>query len=678
MTLLLLLARATALLALSFVAARLLKRRSAELRADLWRATFVALAALPVATALLPGLRWLPPLDVAPALPARTTFSGASSIDVALPRGDVAAVAAFDAPSTDPAIAARPSEDAGRGVARTSSLWIAFFAVWLAGALVGLARIARGLLRASAIAREARTVSAGPVRVAASPRIDGGFVWDLRPFAAPTIVLASTSRGDAEWERAVLAHEQHHVERRDGPFLAFASLVAALLWPTPLVWTALRRLRLESERAADDAVLRAGVLPSEYARGLVVLATGPTALPAPGMSAGHLPRRVEALLEADVPRARSSRAARLATSLVALAICLPVAALSADLQEAAAPADDGLLARAVAALVEMQDPESGAWRGDVGFKLNYDWRVTAADVPHVGVTGLAVEALLASGHRPGEGRAGRALESGLAFLIDAQDEAGFITANGTRMRSHAYAMSALAAAVEAGDRREEVQQALVRALLFTTDAQSEKTGGWRFTPRSLDTDILETAYQMDAKIAAAMWLHAADRDRWMLTLSAAYPSSRRVWRYVRSLRVVERDDPSWGAFRYQAHPAARITPNTIAAGLLVMGSDLYNDVEQWKQNMTRLRQLRHERAARLDGAEGHFLTWDAELLVERHLEKEVGHELPVVLEQAALWRTETEAWLLVNQDARGGWRCSTGPGDAYMTAIGCLLLAPND
>ncbi|MEM1449929.1 MAG: M56 family metallopeptidase [Planctomycetota bacterium] len=675
MTLLLLLARATALVCLALLAARLLRGRSAELRADLWRATFVALAVLPLATASLPGLRWRPPIEATTlAVPAQA--ASAPAVDLAGAADESSIPATSEAERLAGATPATELEASGPAGSIAPRLAWTLVGLWIAGAALGLLRVVRGLSRARAIVRGARVESEAPVRVASSPRVEGGFVWDPRPFGAPTIVVAREPRGGEEWRRAVLAHELHHVERGDGPFLAFASVVAALLWPTPFVWIALRRLRLESERAADDAVLREGVRATDYAHGLVALAAGPDALPAPGMAAGHLPRRVEALLDVDVTRATPSRVARTAVAAAAVVAFLPVAALSAERQEAPARVSDGPHALAVAALLWLHDADAGAWCGDVGFKLNYKWRVTAADVPHVGVTGLAVEALFASGHRSGEGPAGRAIDAGLDFLIAHQDEAGYISAHGTRMRSHAYAMRGLAAAVAARSDREDVHDALAAALTFTIEAQSVATGGWRFTPSSRDTDILETAYQMDAMLAAhQLWV--VDGARWSKLSTACNESKRSTFRYVSSLRVSDPGGASDGAFRYQETSASRITPNTIAAGILVMGTEVYDDPERWSANLAQMRRLRARRAASLDDADGHFLTWDAELLVERIFDQHVRIGAPMVVEPASAWRAERRRWLLDHQLTDGGWRCTTGPGDAYTTAIGCLLLAPN-
>jgi beta-lactamase regulating signal transducer with metallopeptidase domain len=52
--------------------------------------------------------------------------------------------------------------------------------------------------------------------------------------------------------RAVLLHELAHVRRRDLVGHTIGRFACALYWFHPLVWTAAKRLRSESERACDD------------------------------------------------------------------------------------------------------------------------------------------------------------------------------------------------------------------------------------------------------------------------------------------------------------------------------------------------------------------------------------------------------------------------------------------
>src|SRR5205823_7929051 len=69
--------------------------------------------------------------------------------------------------------------------------------------------------------------------------------------------------------QAVLAHELCHVWRRDNLTSAIHMIVEAVFWFHPLVWWIGARLIEERERACDEAVLRLGNEPQEYAEGIL-------------------------------------------------------------------------------------------------------------------------------------------------------------------------------------------------------------------------------------------------------------------------------------------------------------------------------------------------------------------------------------------------------------------------
>lgn len=79
--------------------------------------------------------------------------------------------------------------------------------------------------------------------------------------------------------RAVLRHELAHFERADVLWHWLGLLTTSLWWWQPLAWLAVRRLRSETEQAADDVAVLAGANTHDYARTLVEIAAGiPTRL----------------------------------------------------------------------------------------------------------------------------------------------------------------------------------------------------------------------------------------------------------------------------------------------------------------------------------------------------------------------------------------------------------------
>jgi beta-lactamase regulating signal transducer with metallopeptidase domain len=73
--------------------------------------------------------------------------------------------------------------------------------------------------------------------------------------------------------RAIISHELAHHCRRDLPWQAFASLVAAFWWWNPAVWKLLGRLKSEVEFAADENVVSQQTSAVDYAEILLRVAS---------------------------------------------------------------------------------------------------------------------------------------------------------------------------------------------------------------------------------------------------------------------------------------------------------------------------------------------------------------------------------------------------------------------
>jgi pectate lyase-like protein/prenyltransferase/squalene oxidase-like repeat protein len=150
-------------------------------------------------------------------------------------------------------------------------------------------------------------------------------------------------------------------------------------------------------------------------------------------------------------------------------------------------------------LVEHQE-DNGAWRCNVGFKLNNDYKIEHANQPHVGITALAGTAFLASGSVPGRGPYADNVERALRFVMSCQQKNGYISANGTRMYEHAFATLFLAEAYGM-THDESVKTALQKAVEFTYKAQNSQ-GGWRYVPNAEDSDMSIVVCQVMALRAA--------------------------------------------------------------------------------------------------------------------------------------------------------------------------------
>lgn len=339
----LVLLKVTGLLLAASLAARVLQRASAGSRHLVW---LTALAAL-----LL-----VPPLAVWGPLPIRIlpeTLSPAAS------------------PAAEPiAFAPQPSgrligEPPGAGIVQPSgpspvetpnvlAEWTRRAAaspillLWAFGALVLLARLGLGAWSVRRIVRRSKPLDhpdwqtplyeiADRLGLERAPRLLRS--EDVKmPFAAglltATIVLPAESDGwTAERRIAVLIHELGHVRRRDLIGHTLGRIACAVYWFHPLVWTAARRLRAESERACDDLALAFGARPSDYAEHLLEIVTSVRNhyTPAVALAMAHRKEfegRMLAILNPELRRRGPSRAetAGLVGSLAVLALLMGAAA----------------------------------------------------------------------------------------------------------------------------------------------------------------------------------------------------------------------------------------------------------------------------------------------------------------------------------------------------------------
>ena len=318
--------RVSLVTAIALLALAILRTRSAALRHWVLASAIVCGLALPMVQPLVPSwevpVRLAAPVErapaPAPALPAATTATGSAAREPGKP---------FDPASVTAAL---------------GWLWLAgtaFFAALLVtglGRLVWLASRARPVENAAWQAQlddlSQRYGLTHPVRLLQSDRPALLVTWGLR---SPKILLpVAATAWSAERIRVVLAHELAHVVRNDWLTQIAADVLRALYWFNPLVWLAGRRLREESERACDDAVLESGVDATSYATHLLDVAKGFSThrrawSPAPAIaSPSHLERRVRAMLNARLNRRPLTPLARLIIAIAAVGATIPVAALA--------------------------------------------------------------------------------------------------------------------------------------------------------------------------------------------------------------------------------------------------------------------------------------------------------------------------------------------------------------
>lgn len=312
-----LLIRATVILVTGLGAVVVSRGASASTR-SLWLAvTFGALLLFPIATATLPPARLVVPM------PAATP-----------PAFRQASAPAHRAPSTE---LVRP---AGPHAAAPVSLreWLA--GVWLIGVALstlpfGLAVAAARRLRRGGTSwlRGARALDehleGSPRRSLEIIRVSALRVPCTIGFLRPVIAFpADAEAWDDEDIRRVLIHEYEHVRRGDWLIFLAARLACSLYWFHPLAWLALRRLRVETERACDDEVVRSADAPA-YAEQLVTLATRLSkGAAAPALSiagSSELTARVSSILDGKRRRAPTTRGSRWLTTACGCAMAGAIA-----------------------------------------------------------------------------------------------------------------------------------------------------------------------------------------------------------------------------------------------------------------------------------------------------------------------------------------------------------------
>ena len=320
-------AKATILLACAWITVIALRQRSSALRHHVWAAAILASLALPFFALLLPAWHSTT-LGNAAVLWSPSHANAAGSNSYAIPSIFVDAVAASSA---------------------FNKLVIAVLLAWVLGFSFVFVRLAAGLARLAWVSAHAKPLFdedwmravlelsqfhklARSVRLLqCGSSLAMPLTWGI---LRPVIVLPS---GAAHWtedrRRVVLSHELAHIARHDWLLQICAELARCFYWFHPLVWLAAARLRQESERASDDAVLRSGIAPSHYASQLLDLArtlensgrAWSTALAIARPS--NLERRFAAMLNPSLNRRHLSPKAKFLIPLLALCALVPLAAL---------------------------------------------------------------------------------------------------------------------------------------------------------------------------------------------------------------------------------------------------------------------------------------------------------------------------------------------------------------
>jgi len=342
------------LVAIAAGAAYLLRNRTAASRHAAWTAAVIGHLAIPALVLILPAWKmpvlpaasWMPVEALAPPVGGISAPAANASIDAGNP---VASPIPSDTKSSAAAPSPQPIPTVGTG---RPGLIPIIAAIWLAGALLVLLRLAFGTWRVGQLARDGARVEDGvwlsltqrlanrlgvtrPLILLRGERLAVPVTWGI---VYPAVLLPQDAdTWSEERRRFVLVHEMAHVKRFDALTQLLAQISLAVFWFDPLVWLAAHRMRVEREHACDDYVLRDGTAPSLYAGELLEMVrsigTPRHDRAAPAFAALAMARRSEfegrmlAILDPRLDRNTLSRRGTLMTAVIVALLTLPLAAL---------------------------------------------------------------------------------------------------------------------------------------------------------------------------------------------------------------------------------------------------------------------------------------------------------------------------------------------------------------
>jgi TonB family protein len=317
--------RASVPVVVALLACVLLRERSAAFRHAVLTAAAVGAASVIPLSVTLPS--WVPAFPVA--------------VGVSLESSAAAVVRASDAVSE----ATADVFPAVTGVTRF------LFVVWILGVLAGAGLLLIALARLVRMTARAERVADGPWRRLATKlaarhgikrSIDllaarDSVVATWGPFK-PRVLLPADARTWSEARIEVaLCHELAHVQRCDWAIQMGADLLRIVFWFNPLFWILCSRLRHESERACDEAVLETGIPAEAYASSLAEIARacrqGHPWLPS--MSIGRpstLEGRIAAMLNTSLNRQAPTRRAIAVVLTVLVAVVIPTSSFDVSAQ----------------------------------------------------------------------------------------------------------------------------------------------------------------------------------------------------------------------------------------------------------------------------------------------------------------------------------------------------------
>ena len=359
-------AKGVVLLAAAIALSVALRRASAALRHQIWSLALLGLLGLPAISLAMPSweIAGLPfySTSIAHDKPSQAVSIDAGiAHDVSAPvaeglrprAGGKTSTAAQPAAVDHQAKAPAPSTDAALEPAAVepgsyAHLFTWALAIWLAGALVVLARLLTGTAAVWWMTKRAEVITdrewltlakelssrLGLNRSAVlllSKQVTMPLTCGL--FRAAVLLPADAAEWTDERRRIVLLHELAHVKRRDCLIQSLAHLSCAMHWFNPLIWISVHRMRIDREMACDDHVLHTGTKATDYAGHLLDIARRFRSARCPSFAAVAIARRSQlegrllAILDPGLSRRGLNRAASALIAFVAVGVIVALSVL---------------------------------------------------------------------------------------------------------------------------------------------------------------------------------------------------------------------------------------------------------------------------------------------------------------------------------------------------------------
>lgn len=226
----------------AYAVSRTLTARDAVTRYALWLTTLVAIAFVPVVTTLLRS---------------PFAFHGSVANNMSAAHISIQLLAL--------------STQATHGVNLTSTIAPWLIALWLAGSIYNLARLARGFQQMASIARNARPCHNIGSDVFVSDDVDVPLVAGITALRIliPSEMLHALGASDLQ---RIVAHERAHVRRNDPWFNLLIRVIQAVLFFNPSIYFVVRHLAEEREAACDDVAIAQSGQSFDYATCLAAVA----------------------------------------------------------------------------------------------------------------------------------------------------------------------------------------------------------------------------------------------------------------------------------------------------------------------------------------------------------------------------------------------------------------------